>query len=32
MLAEAGGDAALVELLRQALGDEEEMDIRWAAA
>jgi len=28
-LEEEGGDAALVELLRKALGDREEMDVRW---
>ncbi len=25
----AGGDAALIKLLRQALGDREDMDIQW---
>jgi hypothetical protein len=25
-----GADAALVELLRRALGDREEMDVRWS--
>ncbi len=28
-LEEEGGDAALVAMLRAALGDREEMDVRW---
>lgn len=28
-LEEEGGDAALMALLRQALGDREELEIRW---
>jgi len=28
-LEEEGGDAALVAVLRKALGDREEMDVRW---
>jgi hypothetical protein len=28
-LAENGGDPALVELLRQAMGERDEMEIRW---
>jgi processive 1,2-diacylglycerol beta-glucosyltransferase len=28
-LEEEGGDAALVAMLRKALGDREEMDVRW---
>ena len=30
MLEENGADAGLVTLLRNALGDREDMDIRWA--
>jgi hypothetical protein len=29
MLEQAGGDAALIALLRQAMGDRDEMDILW---
>lgn len=29
MLEEAGGDPALIAMLRQALGSKEELDIRW---
>jgi processive 1,2-diacylglycerol beta-glucosyltransferase len=29
MLEQAGGDPGLIAVLRQALGDREEMDIRW---
>jgi processive 1,2-diacylglycerol beta-glucosyltransferase len=32
MLADDGADAALVELLRSALGDREDMEIRWERA
>ena len=30
MLAERGGSAALIELLRTALGDSEGVEVRWA--
>lgn len=30
MLEQAGGDRHLITLLRQALGNREEMDIRWS--
>ena len=29
MFEQAGGDAGLIALLRQAMGDREEMDISW---
>ncbi len=29
MLEERGADAGLVDLLRKALGDREDMDVRW---
>ncbi len=29
MLEQAGGDAGLISVLRQALGNKDEMDIRW---
>ena len=29
IFAEAGGDPALIQLLRDALGDREDMDIKW---
>ncbi len=32
MFEQAGGDAALIALLRQAMGDREDMDIRWERA
>ena len=32
LLEEHGADAALIRLLRQALGDREEMDVRWEPA
>jgi len=32
LLATQGGDAALIELLRRALGNQEGIDIRWEAA
>lgn len=30
LLEEKGGDAALITLLRRALGEREEMEIRWS--
>lgn len=32
MLAESGADPALLETLRRALGDREEMEVRWSEA
>jgi len=32
LLAEAGGDDALLAMLRQAMGEREEMEIRWTRA